>query len=163
MPQHLTPVVEQYIDCVVRLISDDFNHKSWNCRKNFSVFLEEETNKAKELNKERFNMFVYLAAVVLHHQKQLQAFLQKYDTITNTLACIVRAFEECEFFLSVLLITSIIGVHLIEPYLSVTHFDPVNYEKLIPIMRQLYEDLKTTVAVELLDISRPAFKFIDAD
>ena len=134
-------VVEQYIDCVVRLISDDFNHKSWNCSMNFSLFLEEEMNKAKEC----FNRFVYLAAVVLHHQKQVQAFLQKYETITNTLACIVRAFEEWEF-LSVLLITpAIIGVNLIEPYLPVTYFDPVNYEQLIPIMRQLYEDLKTTV------------------
>ena len=47
--------------------------------------------------------------------------------------------------------------------MSVTYFDPVNYEQLIPIRRQLYEDLKTTIVVELLDISRPAFKFIDAD
>ena len=63
-------IVEQYIDCVVRLISDDFNHKSWNCSNSSSLFLEEETNKDKELKKERFNRFVYLAAVVLHHQNK---------------------------------------------------------------------------------------------
>ena len=129
---------------------------------NFDVDEMVAMDLGKDLKKERFIRFVYFAAVVLHHQKQVQAFLQKYDTI-NTLACIVRAFEECEFLSVLLITTAIIGVHLIEPYLSVTYFDPVNYEQLIPIMRQLYEDLKTTVVVELLDITRSAFKFIDAD
>jgi hypothetical protein len=71
---------------------------------------------AKELKKERFNRFVFLAAVVLHHEGQVQEFLQQYDTITNTLACIVRTFEECEFLSMLLTATALIGIHLIEPY-----------------------------------------------
>ena len=155
-------VLEQYIDCVTRLVSSDYNHKSWNYSKSFELFLENEKNKAKALRKERFNRFVYLAAVVLHHQEQVQEFLQKYDTVTNTLACIVRAFAECEFLSVLLTVTALIGIQLVEPYLSVTYFDPVDYEELVPIMRQLYEDLKTTDPSKLLDTSQPSFKFIDA-
>ena len=154
-------VLEQYIDCTVRLVSTDFNHKSWNKSSEFGLFIGAEKNKAKALKKERFNRFVYLAAVVLHHQPQIQDFLAKYDTITNTLACIVRAFEECEFLSVLLAVAAVLGIHLVEPYLSVTYFDPPKYEDLIPIMRQLYKDLKTTDTKDLLDISKPAFSFID--
>ena len=156
-------VLEQYLDCNVRLVSADYNHKSWNKSREFDIYLGEEKNKAKALKKERFNRFVYISAVVLHHQHQIQEFLAKYDTITNTLACIVRAFEECEFFTVLLTATAVLGIHLIEPYLSVTYFDTPNYEQLILTMRQLYEDLRTTNVKDLLDISKPAFKFIDAD
>ena len=74
-------VLEQYIDCVVRLVSSDFNHKSWNKSREFDIYLGEERNKAKALKKERFNRFVYLSAVLLHHQDQVQEFLARYDTI----------------------------------------------------------------------------------
>ena len=30
-------VLEQYIDCVVRLVSSDFNHKSWNKSREFDI------------------------------------------------------------------------------------------------------------------------------
>lgn len=156
-------VLEQYIDCTVRLVSSDFNHKSWNKSREFDIYLGEEKNKAKALKKERFNRFVFMSAVVLHHQDQVQEFLAKFDTITNTLACIVRAFEECEFLTILLTATAILGIHLVEPYLSVTYFDTPNYENLIITMRQLYEDLKTTPTEDLLDISRPAFKFVDSE
>ena len=123
----------------------------------------EEKNKAKALKKERFNRFVYMSVVVLHHQDEVQEFLAKFDTITNTLACIVRAFEECEFLTVLLTATAILGIHLVEPYLSVTYFDIPNYENLIITMCQLYEDLRTTNIADLLDITRPAFKFVSAD
>ena len=101
-------VLEQYIDCMVRLVSSDYNHKSWNKSREFEIFISEEKNKAKALKKERFNRFVYLSAVVLHHQDQIQEFLSTYDTITNTLACIERAFEEFEFLL--VLLTASFGI-----------------------------------------------------
>ena len=134
-------VLEQYIDCTVRLVSVDYNHKSWNKSKEFGIFIGEEKNKAKALKKERFNRFVYLSAVVLHHQDQVQEFLSKYDTITNTLACIVRAFEECEFLSVLLTATALLGIHLVEPFLSVTYFETLDYEHLITTMHQVYEDL----------------------
>ena len=86
-----------HMRCTVRLVSGDFNIESWNKSKEFDIYLGEEKNKAKALKKERFNRFVYMSAVVLYHQDQVREFLAQFDTITNTLACIVRAFEECEF------------------------------------------------------------------
>ena len=106
---------------------------------------------------------MYLAAVILHHQPHVQEFLAKYDTINNTLACIVRAFEDCEFLSILLAVTAVIGIHLMEPYLSVTYFDPPVYEDLIPIMQALYKDLNTTPPQDLLDINNPAFSCIDKD
>ena len=85
-------VTEQFIDCTTRLISPDYNHKAWNKSADFATFIHPAKNYAKALRKERFNRIVYLAAVVLHHRAQVQEFQQTYDTITNTLACIVRAF-----------------------------------------------------------------------
>ena len=47
-------VVEQYIDCTVRLISSDFNNKSWNKSTEFGIYLgviKSGENKAKSLKK----------------------------------------------------------------------------------------------------------------
>ena len=78
----------------------------------FGLFIAPNTNMAKALRKERFNRFVYLACVVLHYRHKVSEFLGKYDCITNTLACIVRAFEEVEFLNVFLVVASLIGIHL---------------------------------------------------
>ena len=154
-------VTEQFIDCATRLISHDFDHKAWNKATEFDLHIEPRKNLAVSLKKERFNRFVYLCAVTLHHEADLREFLQKYDTITNTLACIVRAFQDVEFINVFLVCAAVLGVHLIEPYLSLTYFDPVDYEHLITTMQQLYQDLTQTNPTALLDLTKPAFKFVD--
>ena len=111
------------------------------------------------MRKERFNRFVYLAAVVLHHRVQVQEFLQVHDTITNTLACIVRAFEDMEFLNVFLVMVAVIGVQLIEPFLALTYYQPVTYEDLIPMSRELYDDLLTTNPSDLLKLDQFAFTF----
>ena len=50
---------EQFIDCLTRLVSTDFNHKSWNKSTEFALFLKPEVNMAKALRKERFNIGLY--------------------------------------------------------------------------------------------------------
>ena len=52
-------VTEQFIDCLTRLVSTDFNHKSWNKSTEFALFLKPEVNMAKALRKERFNIGLY--------------------------------------------------------------------------------------------------------
>ena len=152
-------VIEQYIDCVSRLISTDFNNKSWNKSVEFGLFIAPNTNMAKALRKERFNRFVYLACVVLHYRNKVSEFLGKYDCITNTLACIVRAFEEVEFLNVFLVVASLIGIHLVEPWLVLTHFKPITYEQLVPLARTLYDDLNNSPAEDLLDVEKFAFSF----
>jgi hypothetical protein len=44
-------VLEQYIDCLVRLVSNDYNHKSWKKSKELDIFIGEEKKKAKALKK----------------------------------------------------------------------------------------------------------------
>ena len=50
-------------------------------------------------------------------------------------------------------------IHLIEPYLALTYFNPVTYEDLIPLSRQLYDDLKNTSSSDLLFVDKFAFSF----
>jgi len=97
---------------------------------------------------ERFNCFVYLCAVMLFIQDDVHAFLQKFDHITNTLACIVRFFASLEFLSIFCGVGAAIGVHLIQPYLT---------------MRIIYNDLLNCNPVDLLDLEKPAFKFISND
>ena len=152
-------VTEQFIDCFTRLIAPDFNHKPWNKSADFSSFIKPAQNFAKALRKERFNRLVYLAAVVLHHRCQVQEFLQTYDTITNTLACIVRAFEDVEFINVFLVMAAVLGIHLIEPFLNLTYYNKVTYEELIPMAGELYHDLQHANPEDLLKIDEFAFSF----
>ena len=57
------------------------------------------------------------------------------------------------------MVESLIGIHLIEPYLALTYFRAVTYEQLIPISRQLYDDLKNTSSSDLLAVDKFAFSF----
>ena len=93
---------------------------------------------------------------------QVQDFLQTHDTITNTLACIVRAFEDVEFISVFLVVSAIIGVHLVEPFLALTMYkNEVTYEDLIPMSKELYEDLQTTDPEKLLCFNSFAFSFAE--
>ena len=81
-----------------------------------------------------------------------------YDTITNTLACIVRAFEDIEFIVF-LVVSALLGIHLIEPYLSLTYYYPLKYEDLVKMSRELYDDLQGTDPTQLLSVDQFAFSF----
>ena len=84
-------ITEQWINCLLQLVTHDFDHKAWNKADEFDVFIHPATNPAKRLIKERFNSLVYSCAVTLALDCQVTDFLAKYTNITNTLACIVRS------------------------------------------------------------------------
>ena len=54
---------------------------------------------------------------------------------------------------------ALIGQHLIQPFLSMTYYDALPYEKLIPASQQLCTDLLETAPQDLLNLDKPAFKF----
>lgn len=58
---------------------------------------------------------------------------------------------------------ALIGLHLVEPFLSLTTSSNTSYSTLIPAFKQLYEDLTDTDALQLLDLDKPAFKFISKE
>ena len=153
-------VTEQYIHCIVNLFSPEMNHKAWNQSDDFNLHIAPEKNLAVGFRTERFNRFVYLCAVLLNHDHHVWTYLQKYENVTNTLACVVRAFEDVEFLEIHCAVGALIGIHIVEPYLSLTTSTDVPYSKLTTAMQQLYLDLTTTNPSRLLDISEPAFHFV---
>ena len=105
----------------------------------------------------------FCCLAVIHHSHDLEEYLLKYDSIVNTLACIIRAFETCLFFKIFSAAVALMGVHLIQPYLQITYYEAKNDVDLIPAMKEIYKDLSTTPAEQLTNVNQPAFCFVDED
>ena len=153
-------VVEQWMNCVTRLITHDYDHKSWNYADEFDIFICPLKNPAKRLQQERFNSMVYTGLISLYLDKHVSSFLSKFTNITNSLACIIRSFEELEYLRVLAAVIVIVGVHLVEPYLSLTTSSTTTWDDLVKAFPSLYTDLTTTKPELLLDLTSPAFSFI---
>ena len=90
-------------------------------------------------------------------------FLNSYDHINNTLACIVRSFGSIEYLTVFCAVGALIGIHLIEPYLSVAYYDQMKDSELIPAMPLLYEQLIACDPHNMLNISSASLKFISQE
>ena len=152
-------VLENWLEVSLRLVSQDFDHKPWNYSGAFSLFIAPQKNLAKRLQKERFNAFPFSCGLALHLDSPICAFLAKYSNITNTLACIVRSFEELEYLRILATVGAIIGIHLVEPFLSLTTSTTVDYSKLQSSFPLLYQKRVETKPELLLDITKPALSF----
>ena len=93
----------------------------------------------------------------------MTAFLKKYSNVTNSLACIICSFEDIKYLRILSTVGIILGVHLIEPYLSLTSSSHTTWENLVVAFPQLFADLSTVQPELLLDLSRPAFSFISTE
>ena len=71
----------------------------------------------------------------------------------------MRAFEDVEFLNVFVIVSALIGIHLIEPFQTLTHYKAVTYEELIPISKELYNDFQTTDASDLLSVDQFGFSF----
>ena len=112
---------------IVNLFSPELKYNSWNQRSQFNIHNAPNKNLAVGFRKERFNRFVYLCGVILYLDPFIWSFLSKYEHVTNNLACIVGAFEEVKFLKIPLAVGTLIGVHLIEPFLSLTTSSNIDY------------------------------------
>jgi hypothetical protein len=156
-------VTEQALDCMTRLINHDFDHKPWNKSNEFDLHISPKLNKSVSLKDERFNRLTLTCAVTLYHIEDLVSFLAKYEHVTNQLACIVRCFLDMDFLKIMYCAGALIGLHLVEPYLSLTMSSETSYSKLKTAFPQLYRDLLEVDAAKLLNTVEPAFSFISAD
>ena len=156
-------VMEQWIDCLTRLVTHDFDHKSWNYSVEFDIFISPLKNPAKRLQAERFNSFIYTALIALFLDKHVSGFLNKFTNITNSLACLLRSFESLDYLRVLAAVVVVIGVHLVEPYLSLTTSSSTTWEKLVSAFPTLYNDLLFTKPEALLDLSAPAFNFVSVE
>ena len=71
------------------------------------------------LKDERFNRLLLTCAVTLYHFDDVASFLDKFQHVTNQLACIVRCFLDLEFLKVMLCIGALFGVHLVEPFFDI--------------------------------------------
>ena len=156
-------ITEQWISCMLRLVTHDFDHKAWNKADEFDVFIHPENNPAKRLIKERFNSLVYSCAVALNLDSKVNSFLDKYTNITNSLACIIRSFESVEYLRILAAVGVILGTHLVEPYLSLTSSSLTTWDNLASAFPTLYQDLTSVQPAHLLDLTRPSFKFVSEE
>ena len=156
-------VTQQALDCITRLVGHAFDHKSWNKAKEFDAHIAPKKNKILRLQEERFNRLTITCAIVLYHLDDVELFLEKFEHVTSQLACIVRCFMDLYFLKVLYCAGAIIGLHLVEPFLSLTTSSKTTYAKLIPAFNTLYEDLIKTEASKLLNIDCPAFQFVSQD
>jgi hypothetical protein len=136
-------VVEQWINCLTRLITHDYDHKSWNYANEFDIFICPRKNPAKRFQQEHFNSMVYTGLISLYLDKHVSSFLSKFPNITNSLACIIRSFQELEYLRVLAAVIMIVGVHLVEPYLSLTTSFTTTWCDLVKAFPSLYRDPTT--------------------
>ena len=98
--------------------------------------------------------------MALYHLDDVTQFLQKYEHVTNQLACIVRYFQDVEFLKVSYAVGALIGIHLVEPFLSLTTSSKTKYSVLIPAFKQLYKDLSETSPELFLNLQKPALAFV---
>ena len=156
-------VAEQWIDCITRLVTHDYDQKAWNKAKEFDLFIAPLQNPAKRLIAERFNSLVYTCLVTNWLDAYVSDFLARYTSITNSLACIIRSFESLGYVRVLSAMGVILGVHLVEPFLSLTSSSETTWQKLSVAFPSLYHDLSTVQPEEMLDLTRPALSFISPD
>ena len=156
-------VTQQWMDCVTRLVTHDFDQKPWNRAADFDLFISPLVNPAKRLIKERFNSLPYTCLITLWLDDHVTAFLNKFTSVTNSLACIIRSFQDIKYLRVLCVVGVILGVHLIEPYLSLTSSSETTWEKLVEAFPPLYTDLTSVKPELMLDLIKPAFSFISQD
>ncbi|KAL5481469.1 hypothetical protein EMCRGX_G021634 [Ephydatia muelleri] len=82
-------VTEQALDCITRLINHDFDHKPWNKSQEFDMDITPKKNMSVSLKDEQFNRLPLTCAVTLYHFDDVASFLDKFQHVTNQLACIL--------------------------------------------------------------------------
>ena len=105
---------------------------------------------------ERFNRYPFVCAAVLHHDEDICRFLQKFDHVTNNLACIVCCFEPVEFLRVFALVEAAVGLHLIEPFVRLTSSCKTTYSDLQSAFPRLYNDFLNVNPKEFLQFQKPA-------
>ena len=87
---------------------------------------------------ERFNRLKFLCAITLYHLEDVNGYLIKCEHVTNQLACKVRCFLDIDFLKALYCTGALIGLHFVEPFLSLTTPTNTTCSKLIPTFQQLY-------------------------
>ena len=88
---------------------------------------------------------------------------EKFPNITNTLACIVRSFSTLDYVRVLAAVGVIVGIHIVEPFLSLTTSTKADYSKLQESFPKVITDLCTVKPELLLDLTSPALSFVSKE
>ena len=106
----------------------------------------------------RKDLTQWSTATLLHF-----TLIKTFSNVTITLACIVRTFADLEYVRVLAAVGVIMGVHLVEPFLSLTSSSTTDYEKLTEAFPHLYTDLVYVKPGLLLDLTHPALSFVSKE
>ena len=158
-PDTQESVMTQYLDCEVRLVCHDYDHKPWNRANEFDLFIAPKANTSIRMASERFTRYTFVCAVLTHHDQDIMSFLHKFENIDNNLACIVRSFESVEFLRVFSLVGALLGLHLIEPFTKMTSSCKTTYPDLQTAFPLLYDNFLNTNVDDFFQLNRPALSF----
>ena len=153
----------QFLDCSVRLICHDFDHKPWNKADEFDLFIAPKTNTSIRMASERFTRYPFVCAAVLHHDSDIEGFLNKYDHVTNQLACIVRCFARIDFLRVFCLVGAVLGIHLIEPYARLTSSATTTMADLQTAFPILHQSLLSVEPCVFFQFDQPTLPFVSQE
>ena len=117
--------------------------KMWNKASEFDIYIKPKKKAAKRLQKERFNYLVYCCAVAHYLDSDVLKFLEKFTNITNTMAFSVRSFSTLEYVRVLAAVGFIVGIPIVELFLSLTTSTKTDYSKLKDSFPKLYTDICT--------------------
>ena len=156
-------IMSQFLDCSIRLISHDFDHKPWNKADEFDLYIAPKSNTSVRMASERFTRYPFCCATVLHHDTEINGFLIKYDHVTNQLACIVRCFAGIEFLRIFALVGAVLGIHLIEPYTRLTSSAATTMADLQKAFPTLHQSLLSVEPSSFFQFDHPALPFVSQE
>lgn len=148
--------------CMANFVSKEYSAKPWNRFNHFTAFIHPRENFMKTLKDHRFNLFMEVALIVLHHMDDVKAYLFKFDAITNGIAILDRSFVEMEVLKPIFAAIALIGIHITKPFERLLMDQNTDYSTLLEVFPKLYVDLTELKPERLLLLTRQA-SFIDVE
>ena len=158
-------VAGQALDCMLRLVAPEYQHKPWNYYKEFVLHLDHNAvDKVLFAYKDhRFGCLSRAAAVLVYLLPWMEDFLECHQSITNRLACIVRGFLEVEYLKPAFCVFAAFGVQLVEPFYSTTISKGETHSDLQIFYQTLHDQLGRNITPEFFTLQSPLFDCVSPD
>ena len=152
-------VAGQALDCMLRLVAPELQHKPWNYYSKFALHLQDNGVQQVlfEYKDSRFGCLSRAAGVMVFLLPWMEDFLDENPQITNRLACIVRGFLNVEYLKPTFAVFAALGIQLIEPFYSVTIAKGATHSNLQVYYRTLHDQLSQDVTADFFSFNEPWF------
>ena len=123
------------------LVTHNYDSKPWNKANEFDAHISQKKNNCVSLKDERFNL---LTSTPLPRTVQLQishGFWINFNMWLINWLVLFDVLWNWRFFKVMCCVGALLGLHLVEPFRSLTFSSEAKYSKLVPALKQLYKDL----------------------